>query len=147
MTQNSKLCNAAFLDKYNIQHIRKYLKRMSNESLVHAFIASRLDYGNSLLCRLPQYLIQKLQHVQNAFARLIYNSLKHCHITPLLNELHSWLPAHTHIIFLCFSPEKAPRYIIDPISVMPSNKHNLHLNSKAILFCHVLLQSSGMLFL
>ena len=49
-------CKSAFYDLYNIRHIRKYLSRSSTESLVHAFITSRIDYrSNSLLYGLPKY--------------------------------------------------------------------------------------------
>ena len=53
----TKLFASAFFYIYNIRRIRKYLSRNSVETLVHAFISSRLDYGNSLLLDLPQYQI------------------------------------------------------------------------------------------
>ena len=71
--------------------VRKYLSRSSSETLIHAFITSRLDYCNSLLYGLPKYQLSKLQRVMNASARLVYSAPKSCHITPLLRELH-WLP-------------------------------------------------------
>ena len=54
------------LSLYNIRRIRKYLTRATTESLVHAFITSKLDYCNSLLYGLPDNHIAKLQRVQNA---------------------------------------------------------------------------------
>ena len=57
----TKLCASAFFYIHNIRHVRKYLSRDSAETLVHDFISSRLDCGNSLLFGLPQYQIQKLQ--------------------------------------------------------------------------------------
>ena len=84
----TKLCASAFFYIYNIRCIRKYLPRDSAETLVHAFISSRLDYGNSLLFGLPQYQIQKLQRVQNASARLMFSMPRYRHITPLLFDLH-----------------------------------------------------------
>ena len=89
---------SAFFHIYNIRRIRKYLSRDSAETLVHAFISSMLDYGNSLLFGLPQYQIQKLQRVQNASARLIFSMPRYCHITPLLLDLH-WLPVNQRIAF------------------------------------------------
>ena len=64
----NKTCSAAFYHLYNIRRIRKYLSRQITESLVHAFITSKLDYCNSLLYGLPDTHIAKLQRVQNAAA-------------------------------------------------------------------------------
>ena len=55
------------------------------------FPGSKLDICNSLLFGLPQYLIDRLQAVQNCAARLVTRSRKHDHITPILKQLH-WLP-------------------------------------------------------
>ena len=79
----------------NIYTIRKYLTRESCETLIHAFI-TRLDYCNSLYAGLPNCEIEKLQHIQNSAARLIYKIPKWEHISPKLNELH-WLPIKSRI--------------------------------------------------
>ena len=94
----TKMCSSAFYYLYYIRHIRKYLSRSSTETLIHAFITSRLDYCNSLLYGLPKYQLSKLQRVMNASARLVYCAPKSCHITPLLRELH-WLPVCYLIIY------------------------------------------------
>ena len=44
-------------------------KGMYRNSLIHAFIFSKLDYCNSLLYGAPNYLFQKMQRVQNAAER------------------------------------------------------------------------------
>jgi hypothetical protein len=85
-----KNLQSCFFHLYNISRIRKYLSRKTTETLVHAFVNSRLDYCNALLYGLPNCLIPKLQHVQNAAAILIFEAPRYCHITPLLTELH-WL--------------------------------------------------------
>ena len=61
-------------------------------------VHSKLDYCNSLAYGLPKYLLQKLQFVQNAAARLITGIRKHDHITPILMDLH-WLPVNERIQF------------------------------------------------
>lgn len=66
--------------------------------MVHAFITTKLDNCNSLLYGLPQYLLDRLQNVQNSAARLITRTRKHDHITPILQKLH-WLPVKQRIIF------------------------------------------------
>ena len=63
---------------------------------MHAFITSKLDINNALLYGLPDYLLKKLQLLQNAAARMIVKAPKHCHITPVLCDLH-WLPVRMRI--------------------------------------------------
>jgi len=66
--------------------------------LVVALVHSRLDYCNSLLINLPASLIQRLQSVQNAAARLIFNMRRSEHITDAMISLH-WLCVPERIIF------------------------------------------------
>ena len=66
--------------------------------LVSALVLSRLDYCNSLLISLPLTHIQRLQSVQNAAARLIFNLRRCDHITDALVNLH-WLRVPERIIF------------------------------------------------
>ena len=63
--------------------IRASLTRESAESLVHAFISSRLDYGNAVLSGIGSSLMERLQLVQNAAARLVSGTRKFDHITPV----------------------------------------------------------------
>ena len=94
----TKTSSAAFYYLYNIRKIRKYLSKECTETLIQAFISSRLDYWNNLLHDLPAYKIQKLQRLQNSAARLVFHESKFCHITPLLRALH-WLPVACRIVF------------------------------------------------
>ena len=79
-------------------HYRKFISLKSTETLVYAFVNSKLDYRNYLAYGLPKYLLQKLQYVQNAAARLITGTRKHDHITTILMDLH-WLPVNERIQF------------------------------------------------
>ena len=65
-THITRTCSAAFYYLYNIRRIRPYLSREATETLIHAFITSRLDYCNSLVHGIPSYQLQKLQWIQNA---------------------------------------------------------------------------------
>lgn len=93
-----KTCGAAFYHLHNIRRIRKYLSQDIVETLIHAFVTSRIDYCNSLLFGLPAFQISKIQRMQNAAARVIFMKSKYRHITPLLKELH-WLPVTYRIQF------------------------------------------------
>ena len=91
-------CSNAFYYLYNIRRIRNYLFRRSTETLIHAFVSSRVDYCNSLLYSQPAYQLNKLQRVQNAAARLIFLESKYCYVRLLLYNLH-WLPVKFRIDF------------------------------------------------
>ena len=54
----NEICKT-FYYLHNIKRIRKHLSRKSTETLIHAFVSSRLDYCNSLLYGLPQTQIDE----------------------------------------------------------------------------------------
>ena len=67
-----------------LRSIRRYIPTPVFQSLVSAPVLSRLDYCNSLLINrinLPLINIQRLQSVQNAAARLVFNLRRCDHIT------------------------------------------------------------------
>ena len=88
------------------------------EKLVHAFIFSRLDYCNGMFTGLTKKSIRQLQLIQNAAARVLTNTKKIEHITPVLKSLH-WLPVYQRIDFkillLVFKALNGlgPKYISD----------------------------------
>ena len=53
-----------------IKSIRRSVTQPVLTLLVVALVLSRLDYGSTVLFGLPQQLVDKLQSVQNAAARL-----------------------------------------------------------------------------
>ena len=83
------------------------------------------------------YII-KLQRVQNAAARLISNTKRFDHISPVMKDLH-WLPVKYRIMFkLVVYTFKAlhgsaPTYIHQLIRVKPQSNHNLRSNTKHLL--------------
>ena len=97
-THITKICVASFYYVYNIRRIRKYLSQQSQQTLVHAFVTTFLDYCNGLFYGLPDCLLNKLQRVQNACTRLIFKEQKLYRVTPLIYELH-WLPIEYRIGF------------------------------------------------
>lgn len=137
-THITKMCNAAFFHLHNIRRIKKYLSRDALLMLVHAFITSRLDYCNSLLYGLPKSQTIKLQRVQNAAARLVFDMGKYTHITPALYELH-WLPVssriHFKILLLTFKAiyGLSPSYLSDLITIKPKSAYSLRSNDSLFL--------------
>ena len=78
----ASVCRSAY---YHLGQIRRTLSlpRDAAKTLVHAFISSRLDYCNSVLYSVNN-LLQRLQSVQNAAVRLITQTGRHEHISPVL---------------------------------------------------------------
>ena len=76
----SNVVRSASFHIRNIGRIRKYLDPHATEQIVHSFVTSRLDMGNSLLFGLPQDQINRLKRIQNAAARLVTLTKKRSHI-------------------------------------------------------------------
>ena len=95
----NKICQIAYIHLRNISKIRPYITKDVWESLVHAFITSRLDSVNTVLYGLPKFLIENLQRVQNLSAWLITVSYKYDHFTPVLKSLH-WRPVEQRIRYM-----------------------------------------------
>ena len=120
--QFANLAGTANFEHRCINSIRQYLSVEATQKLVSAFVMSRLDYCNSLLYGCPQYLISRLQKVQNNAARLIFKVPKTDHITPHLQTL-LWLPVDARIQYkicsLCFNAvnSSGPQYLADLLKI------------------------------
>ena len=112
------ITKTSFFHLRNIARLRPTLSPSAAETLIHAFITSRLDYCNSILYGLPSNVLQKLQYVQNSVARLLTRSPSREHITPILRKLH-WLPItqriHFKILLITYKAlnNLAPPYLTD----------------------------------
>ena len=113
------VCKSAYFHLHKISKIRKFLTPETTKTIIHAFVTSKIDYCNSLLFGLPNVLLQRLQRVLNCAARVVYQSNKYDHITPLLMELH-WLPVQQRINFkillICSEWPSSFIYISDLLS-------------------------------
>ena len=77
---------------YWLRQLRRSLDAESAATLVHAFVASRIDYCNAVLACAPKATTDKLQRVLNAAARVVTGTKKFQRgLSRLLHtELH-WL--------------------------------------------------------
>ena len=129
---------SAWFHLRNISKIRNCLDNTACERLIHAFVTSKLDLNNSLYFGLPEYLLQHLQHIQNAAARILTRTPKHDHITPVLKSLH-WLPITYRIEFkiniITFKALHglAPVYISDLITQKPTADRSMRSDDKHLL--------------
>ena len=126
---------SAFLSLYNIRRIRKYPPFEAAKSLVQSFVISRIDHCNAILYGLPAIHVNRLQRVQNAAARLLTNTPRYSHITPVIH----WLPVKFRIIFkvnlLTFKALHglAPAYLSDIVSFKGDSNYNLRSNFSNLL--------------
>ena len=63
--QVKSTCKAGFFHIKNLWKARKFLNADQANVAAHAFVTSKLDYGNALLGGAPKYQVKKLQSVQN----------------------------------------------------------------------------------
>ena len=68
--------------------IQRSVSRPVLLSLVTSLVLSSLDYESATLAGIRKYLLDRLQSVHNAAARLICRACKYEHVSPLLQELH-----------------------------------------------------------
>jgi len=78
---------------------QRSLPRHAVTSLVTSLVLMRLDNCNSVLVGLPANLLNRLQAVINAAARLICSARKSEHITSILMDLH-WLRIQERIQYI-----------------------------------------------
>jgi len=112
-------CRSGFYYLHQLHPVLRSLTQEADGTLVQAFIASRLDYCNSLLYSVSHSLIRKVQSVQNAVVRLLTGTRRGDHISPV-----HWLPVQRRVDFklACFVVSslfgQAPPYLADDIHLV-----------------------------
>jgi len=94
----TSVCRAAYYHLKNIHCLNAFLTQETLVTVVHGFVTSCIDYYNSLLYGISDYNINRLQRIQNGAARIVTNTRKYDHITPILQKLY-WLPVRQRIHF------------------------------------------------
>ena len=129
-----QLSSACFFQIRQIWSIRHCLSDTATEILVHAFISSRLDYCNSLFLSCNTSVLDRLQKIQNAAARLVLRAKRYDSTTPMLQQLH-WLKIPERIEFKsCLTTFKclndlAPSYLTDFCTPLSSSSLRKNLRS------------------
>ena len=124
-------CTSSFVDdviilqssKRVLQHSVKYageVRHSLTRTTLLTLVLTKVDYYSSVLSGISGQLLQRLQSVFNAAARLVFSARKSEHITPLLRELH-WLKVPERIQFrLCVLAYRclictAPSYLAETL--------------------------------
>ena len=93
-----KVCKACFAHVRDLKRLRGHLAHEAALMAANALVGSRLDYCNSPFRGLSALDLRKLQCVQNNLARIVANTTKYSHITPVRKALN-WLPIKYRSIF------------------------------------------------
>ena len=128
----SLISSRCFYQLRQLKSVRHCLDSDSLHTLVRAFVSSRVDYCCSLLIGSPRSVVDKLQRVLNAAARLISNTGKYDRgLTGLLhNQLH-WLDMSDRIrfrvaVYVYNSLHgTAPKYLTEMCSFTTGSRYNL----------------------
>ena len=81
--------------KFGLLLVCHSLTRNALLTLVHAFVCSRLDFCNSAMFGVHSYLLDRLQSILNAAARLILQIHKFSFISSAIGDELQWLPVQT----------------------------------------------------
>ena len=130
--------------------LAKHISFRHCETLIHAFVTSKIDHYNILLSGLKQDQVRKLQYVQNSAGWLLTGTCKCEHITPVLRDLH-WLPVNERIrfkillmTFKCLN-QLAPSYLSD-LLIHHRPSRTLNSSDKELLVqphCHLKTYGEG----
>ena len=122
--------------------MRHSLTRNALLTLVHAFVCSRLDFCNSAMFGVHSYLLDRLQSILNAAARLILQIHKFSSISSAIRDELHWLPVQSRIVFKqcllvrsCLAGS-APSYLAElciPVSSVTGRRQNLRSASRGTL--------------
>jgi len=114
------VCATCFYWLRQLRRVRRSLDAESAATLVHAFVASRVDYCNAILAGEFKSTIDKLQRVMNAAARVLSDTRKYDRgLTNLLHDELHWLDVPERVQYkLCSTvhrclQHKAPQYMKD----------------------------------
>ena len=92
---------ACFAALRQIRSVRRSLTQDALLTLIRSLVITKLDFCCSVLAGVSGTLMQRLQSVLNAAARLVFSVKRSEHTTPLLRELH-WLKVPERIQYrLC----------------------------------------------
>lgn len=138
-SQVNRTVRVCYASLHKLRKFKHHLTTSTLHILVQAFVISRLDYANSLYFGIPEYLMKRLQKVQNMAARLLCDIEYGESVTPALIRLH-WLPINKRCIFklavITFNciHDTGPSYLKElivkptPTRTLRSNKEmNLHV--------------------
>ena len=139
--RSRRICQSCYYQLRQIRTVRHSLTSSAIQTLVHAFICTRVDFSNSLLYGTSAYLLDRLQSVLNSAARLILRIGKYDPISAAIRRDLHWLPVPFRIRYKLNSitsnclAGRAPEYLIElchSVTDIPARR-NLRSSSRVQL--------------
>ena len=96
--QVSAVCKSCFFHLRALRKIRASITLDIAKTVACSIVSTRLDYCNALYAGLSATNLSRLQRIQNAAARIVTQSSRRSHASPILSDLH-WLPVRARINF------------------------------------------------
>ena len=130
----SQIIQSSNFHIYAIKQVRKFLPLSTANALFISLVLSRLDYCNSLLCGQPNYLLCKLQALQNHAAKTVLQADYFSSSSDCLDRLH-WLPVFQgrkfKLLWLiaCTLKFEQPAYLFDLLSIRHTRQPLRYLHS------------------
>ena len=137
----ARLCHQTFVSSTSSEQPCLYRHAVASSGAVNIplilLLLLLLSYCNSLYNGISQANLNKIQRIQNTLARVVTNTSKFEHITPILKKLH-WLPIKQHIDYkLCLLTYKTlqiqqPTYLYNSLS-FPSHSLSTRSSDSSVL--------------
>ena len=93
------ICGSGFYQLRQLRIIRRNLTFKTAATFVHAFVISRIDYCNAVLCGITKQQLDRIQKFLNTAARLLLRIPKFGHISAAIRDILHWLPASQLVLF------------------------------------------------
>ena len=136
-----KVCKACFAHVWDLKRLRGHLTHEAALMAPNALVGSRLDYSNSLFRALSALDLHKLQCVQNSLAKIVANTTKYSHITPVRKALHCFPIKYrsifkTAMLVYKFLHSGNHKYF-EPFLIPRHSAYNTHLSQSDGIFLEV----------
>ena len=112
----SCVMSSCFAKLCQINRVKRSFDQETLESLIMSLVFGKMLYCSSVWSNTTLQNINRLQSIQNFASKIVTNSRKFDHVTPLLRELH-WLPVKEQLFyrdsiltFKCHN-DLAPQYL------------------------------------
>jgi len=147
------VCSKCFFWLRQLKRVRRSLDAESMKTLVHAFVTSRVDYGNIILVGAPKSVTDKLQRVLNAAARIVTGTRKYDRgLSRLLHTERHWLDVPERVLYKFalvvhrYLQDKAPQYLSNycvPVSEVASRQQLRSASHQLLLIPRYRLRTFG----